>query len=88
MTQLHSRAHTTLQNHIASHKKNASYISKTVQNELIEICGGIIEEHILKEVREAEFFTVMADETRDISNDEQLTLVLRYVYKGKYTCMM
>ena len=82
ITKLHSRANETLQKHLASHAKNASYISKTIQNELIEICGEIIREEILKEVKDAKWFAVMADETRDISNEEQLAIVLRYVYKG------
>ena len=37
-------------------KKNATYRSKTVQNELIECCGDHIRDNILAEIKEAEFF--------------------------------
>jgi hypothetical protein len=32
---------TTLRHHLQTAKKNATYISKTTQNELVEICGGM-----------------------------------------------
>ena len=39
-------------------------------------------EVIAKEVNEAEFFGVIADETTDISTKNQLSTFLRYVHKG------
>lgn len=55
--------------------KNATYSSKTIQNELIEVAGEWIWQKILDEVKKAHFFTVLAD----VSNTEQLSLVLRFV---------
>ena len=57
----------------------ASYLSPTIQNELIECCGKVIQEDILRDVRKAPFFSVCADESADASNQEQLPLVLRFV---------
>lgn len=49
---------TVLAEHLAtaSTHRNALYTSKTTQNEIIDICGSIIRETILAEVREACFF--------------------------------
>ena len=39
----------------------------------------MIAERIIKEVKNAQFFSILADEASDISNKEQLSLVLRFV---------
>ena len=39
-----------LEDHLKSAEKNATYISKTVQNELISICRQLVSENILKDV--------------------------------------
>jgi hypothetical protein len=36
---------------------------------------------VLAEIRDCEWFSVIADETRDISNREQLVLCIRWVAK-------
>lgn len=69
----------TLRDHFAKAAKNATYSSKTIQNELIEATGDWIRRGILDDVKKARFFTVLADEVADVSNTEQLSLVLRFV---------
>lgn len=71
-----------LQKHLETANSNATYISKTVQNELIDICKEVIQENILAKVKEAKFFSVIFDETTDISHIQQLSLSFRYFYKG------
>ncbi|XP_065643089.1 uncharacterized protein LOC136074678 [Hydra vulgaris] len=68
-----------LEHHLKSSGKNATYISKTVQNELIDICGQIITEKIIKEAKIAKYFSVIADETTDVSHHEQLCVCIRFV---------
>ncbi|XP_004209363.2 52 kDa repressor of the inhibitor of the protein kinase-like [Hydra vulgaris] len=68
-----------LEHHLKSSGKNATYISKTVQNELIDICGQIITEKIIKEAKIAKYFSVIADETTDVSHHEQLSVCIRFV---------
>ena len=58
---------------------NALYTSKTIQNELIDVCGHIIRTSILTKVRAAHFFSVMVDEATDAANDEQFALCVHYV---------
>lgn len=41
-----------LRNHLESAPKNATFISKTIQNNLIDICGSIITDTLIKEVNE------------------------------------
>ncbi|XP_046858678.1 52 kDa repressor of the inhibitor of the protein kinase-like [Xenia sp. Carnegie-2017] len=70
---------TILQTNFKHHDKNASYISKTTQNELIRCCGQFITEQLLIEVKKSTFYALIAAETCDISNKEQISLVLRFV---------
>lgn len=44
-----------------------------------------IQEQILHNVKEAKFFSILFDETTDISHKEQLSLSFRYFYKGNIT---
>lgn len=68
----------TLKKHIEQGKKNASYRSVDIQNEIISICGGVIKADIMKKVKEAAAYSVLADETADISGIEQLSIGIRY----------
>ena len=46
---------------------------------MTEIIGEQIHEKILEEIKQAQFFAILADEAADVSNEEQLSLVLRFV---------
>ena len=71
-----------LKAHFETCPKNATYRSKTVQNELIECCGDHILDNILAEIKEAEFFfSILADEAAGVSNKEQMPILLRFVDK-------
>lgn len=70
-----------LRQHIATAPANARYISPSIQNELIAICGGFIRKIICDRVNESKWFSVLADETTDISGKEQLSVCLRYLMK-------
>ncbi|CAK9291788.1 unnamed protein product [Gordionus sp. m RMFG-2023] len=56
---------------------NAIYISPDIQNEIINICNNLIVEKLIKIVNKSTFFSVLADETTDISNQQQMSLVIR-----------
>ena len=68
-----------LEQHLKSCNKNAIYISKTSQNDLISCCGQFITELVNRKIKENHFFSILADEASDCSNQEQLSLVIRYV---------
>ena len=70
---------TVLKEHFESAPKNATYRSKTVQNEMIDSLGEQIQDTIVNEIKKAGIFSILADETPDISRKEQLAISLRYV---------
>uniref|UniRef100_H3A377 Uncharacterized protein n=1 Tax=Latimeria chalumnae TaxID=7897 RepID=H3A377_LATCH len=58
---------------------HASYLSSTICEEFIALLGEKVFEHIVKELKEAKYFSVSVDSTPDISNLDQLTCLDRYV---------
>ena len=68
-----------LQEHFTTAPKNATYRSKTTQNEIINCIKDQIQESIIEEVKGAGIFSILADETPDISKREQLAVSLRYL---------
>ena len=71
-----------LKEHLKTAAGNALYTSKTVQNQMITICGDIVRNKLPEMVRRAGFFAVIADEATDIANDEQLAVCVRFVDNG------
>ncbi|XP_050065806.1 zinc finger MYM-type protein 1-like, partial [Aphis gossypii] len=63
-----------LQNHLITCSKNAMYTSWLIQNEIIKVCNTIMPQTLMHGINSAKSFTVLADETSDIANKEQLTL--------------
>ena len=72
-----------LMEHLENAPRNATYRAKTIQNEIIETVGNYISSKIIAEVKQTRMFSVMADGAADISNKENLSLVLRYVDSSK-----
>lgn len=60
-------------------KKSEKYTCGDIQNEIIQIMAlGILRE-VAGNIKKNGFFTIMADETADQSNREQVVIVLRHV---------
>ncbi|XP_063230714.1 52 kDa repressor of the inhibitor of the protein kinase-like [Bacillus rossius redtenbacheri] len=74
---------TMLEHHFKHTSSRATHISKTTQNNLIDCCGKEISSQILKNVLQAGIYSIIFDETTDLSHKSQLSLVLRYVHKGE-----
>lgn len=68
-----------LQNHLENSSATATYISKTTQNEIIRFCGDEIREVIWAKIRKSKFFSIIFDETTDISHCSQMSFIIRYV---------
>lgn len=60
-----------------------SGLSKTIQNDLIESINVVVSEVIFSEIKNAECFSWQIDETTDIKCLSQLSVVFRYVNRGK-----
>ena len=50
---------------------------------MIDIIGSAITDEIVRRLKDAEIFVVMADETPDASHKEQLSVFVRYVYQAE-----
>ncbi|KAL4105175.1 hypothetical protein QTP88_020447 [Uroleucon formosanum] len=72
-----------LQNHLVTCSKNAMYTSWYIQKEIITACNSLMLQTLVHDINTAKSFTVLADETSDIANKEQLTLCVRYVNFGQ-----
>ena len=59
--------------------KNSIYIAPAIQNTLLTIMGSMVRKSVCDGARDAEFFSILADETKDLSKIEQLSIALRYV---------
>ncbi len=59
--------------------KDSNYKSHDIVNELIQLMAHQLLRRLLDEIRRAEWFALIADETRDMSGREQLGISLRWV---------
>ena len=66
-----------LKSDIKTAPSNATYLSKIIQNEILECAGAVLRDSIRRAVGE-HFYSVLADETTDRAGREQLAIVLRY----------
>lgn len=74
-----------LKNHFETATARTKYISASTQNELIKCCGDEILCSIIKKVEKSKFYSIMFDETTDIANISQMTLVVRYLDEHKHS---
>ena len=70
---------TILKDHFERAPKNATYRSKSVQNELIQCCADFIRDKLNTEIKKAKYFSVLAHEASDCSNEEQMSFIIRSV---------
>lgn len=59
--------------------RDGRYLSHDIVNELLELMAHQLLRGLLQEIRQAEWFALIADETRDVSGMEQLAISLRWV---------
>ena len=60
-----------------------SGLSNRIQNDLIESVGEVIRNYIKNEINAASFVRVDVDETTDVTNKAQISVILRYVAKSE-----
>ena len=69
----------SLQRQFDNAPSNAKYHSKEIQNDLLEAAAAVVLHSICRDVQSAHYFSLIADECRDIGRTEQLSLCLRFV---------
>jgi hypothetical protein len=55
------------------------YLSTVVQNELIGVCGKLIQADMAKRLNKSLCYSMLVDEKSDIKNTEQLSICAQYV---------
>ena len=60
-------------------KRDEKYISQEIRNELLEAMALDMMRQISANIQNVTFFTIMADETADVSNKEQLVICIWWV---------
>ena len=70
---------TTVQERLLCGPRNAVYTSPDIQNSLLNVMANMVRKKICNAVREAGVFSLLADESKDCSKQEQLAIILRYV---------
>lgn len=48
----------------------------------MQIYGSLLQKEIVLKINQAKFFTILTDETYDISRIEQMSLCIRYIDNG------
>ena len=68
-----------LEEHFLTTPKNATCRRKTIQNQIMSCCGQFNLQTLVKEIKQAGCFSILADETPECANLEQMPVVIRFV---------
>lgn len=63
-----------------------TYTSKTTQNMLIEVCNSLILGKLISEIKESKFFSILVDDTTDVSTQEKMSFCVR-IFNTKVMCI-
>ena len=55
-----------------------TYLSPTIQNELIVLLEKKVEHLIVEEIKAAKYFFILMDSTPDVSHIDEMALIVRY----------
>ena len=55
------------------------YLGSRIQNEIILLLASTIKSELVRKIKQAKYFLVILDCTPDISHQEQMSMILRYV---------
>lgn len=70
---------TNLKEHLNNPNLKATYISSQTQNEIITCCGQEILNNILGSIYSSAYYSIIFDETTDVSHTSQMSLIIRYI---------
>lgn len=73
----------SLKQHFDEGRKNACYTSRWIQNEIIDLGGQVIKREIINDAKHVGTYSIIGDESRDISGKEQLSIGIRFCDQKK-----
>lgn len=79
MVSLLSRWDHDLADYMKELKRNATCLSNRTQNDIIHAMAIVVKKQIVGQIITASFFSMMMDETRDVSGKEQVSIIIRFV---------
>ncbi|KAL4152760.1 hypothetical protein QTP88_000593 [Uroleucon formosanum] len=81
IVELLSKYDKTLEELISNHtKRSVNYLSPTIQNEFVNLLGKKVRNEILSRIRKSKYYSLLFDCTPDVSHNEQMSEIIRYVY--------
>ena len=69
-----------LKEHFSNCPKNTMCTLKTIQNELVDMCAKQVVGKCITEINDSGKFSITVDAAVDISNVEQMSIVIKYVH--------
>ncbi|XP_011408029.1 PREDICTED: 52 kDa repressor of the inhibitor of the protein kinase-like, partial [Amphimedon queenslandica] len=69
---------TLLKDHLTKAAQNATYTFSVIQNQIIDVVSNHIRNKIIRKVQAAKWFSIIADEVTDVSNEEIISFYVRY----------
>ena len=61
------------------------YLGHKIQNEIIQLLGDRIKKTIISNLKQSKYFSIILDCTPDISHEEQISVVVRFVFLNTST---
>jgi len=68
-----------LKEHIKTCAMNVTYISWKIQDYILNTCDDFVLQQIVSRINSAKCFSILADETTDISTTDMFSLCVRHV---------
>ncbi|XP_033228839.1 zinc finger MYM-type protein 1-like [Belonocnema kinseyi] len=68
-----------LRSHLEGSGKRDKFTSPSIQNEIIDACHEILTQKAISKIKAAKFYSILTDETQDLTTIEQVILCIRYV---------
>ena len=70
------------------YQNNAAYDSTTTVTEILQCTSEVIDEPVLKRIRQSRFISIMADEGTDINHHQNLSICIHYCNQDTGKCIL